>query len=160
MKYEFIMPIMRKYSFNNNKIYGGPTDEIFGSDDGFALFLNGMGFSIYYLHHIWAWDFFHPRALWGGQFLKRKRVRSGLRGNSIAHPYYINCLVIERTLLYYIKIYLFGELLTVSWERHVKSKSYKLQMHVMHRVTVTLYLFKSLKIVALFSGGVLILTNL
>ena len=44
MKYEFIMPIMRKYSFNNNKIYGGPTDEIFGSDDGFALFLNGMGF--------------------------------------------------------------------------------------------------------------------
>ena len=25
MKYEFIMPIMRKYSFNNNKIYGGPT---------------------------------------------------------------------------------------------------------------------------------------
>ena len=36
---------MQKYSFNNNKIYGGPTDEIFGSDDGFALFLNGMGFS-------------------------------------------------------------------------------------------------------------------
>ena len=35
---------MRKYSFNNNKIYGGPTDEIFGYDDGFALFLNGMGF--------------------------------------------------------------------------------------------------------------------
>ena len=44
MKYEFIMPIMRKYIFNNNKIYGGPTDEIFGSDDSFALFLNGMGF--------------------------------------------------------------------------------------------------------------------
>ena len=46
MKYEFIMPIMRKYSFNNNKRYVGPTptDEIFGSDDGFALFLNGMGF--------------------------------------------------------------------------------------------------------------------
>ena len=45
MKYEFVMPIMRKYIFNNNKIYGGPTDEIFGSDDGFALFLNGMGFT-------------------------------------------------------------------------------------------------------------------
>ena len=48
LKYEFrIIPTMRKYSFNNNKIYGGPTDVIFGSDDGFALFLNGMGFSIY-----------------------------------------------------------------------------------------------------------------
>ena len=35
---------MRNYSFNNNKIYGGPIEEIFGSDDGFALFLNGMGF--------------------------------------------------------------------------------------------------------------------
>ena len=35
---------MRKYSFNNNKIYGCPIEEIFGSDDGFALFLNGMGF--------------------------------------------------------------------------------------------------------------------
>ena len=36
---------MRKYSFNNNKLYGGPIGEIFGSDDGFALFLNGMGFN-------------------------------------------------------------------------------------------------------------------
>ena len=36
---------MRNYSFNNNKIYGGPIEQIFGSDDGFALFLNGMGFS-------------------------------------------------------------------------------------------------------------------
>ena len=44
MKYEFILPIMRNYGFNNNKIYGDPIDEIFGSDDGFALFLNGMGF--------------------------------------------------------------------------------------------------------------------
>ena len=37
---------MRKYSFNNNKIYGGPIEEIFGSDDGFTLFLNGMGFNL------------------------------------------------------------------------------------------------------------------
>ena len=37
---------MRNYSFNNNKIYGGPIEQIFGSDDGFALFLNGMGFSV------------------------------------------------------------------------------------------------------------------
>ena len=36
---------MRNYSFNNNKIYGGPIEQIFGSDDGFALFLNGMGFN-------------------------------------------------------------------------------------------------------------------
>ena len=36
---------MRNYGFNNNKICGGPMEEIFGSDDGFALFLNGMGFS-------------------------------------------------------------------------------------------------------------------
>ena len=34
---------MRKYSFNNNKIYGGPIVEIFGSDDGFTLFFkNGL----------------------------------------------------------------------------------------------------------------------
>ena len=45
MKYEFILLIMRKYSFNNNKIYGGPIVEIFRSDDGFALFLKEMGFS-------------------------------------------------------------------------------------------------------------------
>ena len=37
---------MQKYSFNNNKIYGGPIEQIFGSDGGFALFLNGMGFSM------------------------------------------------------------------------------------------------------------------
>ena len=43
---------MRKYIFNNNKIYGGPTDEIFGSDDGFALFLNGMGFMFVHLARI------------------------------------------------------------------------------------------------------------
>ena len=36
---------MQKYSFNNNKIYGGPIEQIFGSDGGFALFLNGMGFN-------------------------------------------------------------------------------------------------------------------
>ena len=48
MKYEFIMAIMRKYSLNNNIIYGGPTGEIIGSDDGFALFLNGMGFTSEY----------------------------------------------------------------------------------------------------------------
>ena len=50
-KYEFRIipsPSMRKYSFNNNKIYGGPTDEIFGFDGGFALFLNGMGFTYPY----------------------------------------------------------------------------------------------------------------
>ena len=39
---------MQKYSFNNNKIYGGPIEEIFGSDGGFALFLNGMGFSLFF----------------------------------------------------------------------------------------------------------------
>ena len=37
---------MRNYSFNNNKIYVGPIEKIFGSDDGFALFLNGMGFKV------------------------------------------------------------------------------------------------------------------
>ena len=37
---------MQKYSFNNNKIYGGPIEQIFGSDGGFALFLNGMGFMV------------------------------------------------------------------------------------------------------------------
>ena len=59
LKYEFrIIPTMRKYSFNNNKIYGGPTDEIFGSDDGFALFLNGMGFSnIYICIKFWLFRF-------------------------------------------------------------------------------------------------------
>ena len=36
-KYEFTLPIMRKYSFKNNKIYGGPIEETFGPDDGFAL---------------------------------------------------------------------------------------------------------------------------
>ena len=36
---------MREFSFNNNNtIYGGLIEEIFGSDGGFALFLNGMGF--------------------------------------------------------------------------------------------------------------------
>ena len=40
---------MQKYSFNNNKIYGGPIEQIFGSDGGFALFLNGMGFRCNYI---------------------------------------------------------------------------------------------------------------
>ena len=39
------MPKKWKYCFQNNKIYEGWSVQIFGSIEGFKLFLNEMGFS-------------------------------------------------------------------------------------------------------------------
>ena len=44
IKYNFLLPKMWKYCFQNKKIYEGWIVQIFGSIVGFKLFLNEMGF--------------------------------------------------------------------------------------------------------------------